>query len=43
LESMLEALEKLILRRRWLIAGTRKFEEKVLSSKEFYEKWSRGL
>ena len=42
--SMLEILEELILRRRWLIAEIRKFEEKYgMSSREFYEKWSKGL
>ena len=36
MESMLEALEKLILRRRWLMAEIEKFEEK------WYE-WQRIL
>ena len=44
LESMLEILEELILRRRWLIAEIKKFEEKYgISSRDFYEKWSKGL
>ena len=44
MKSMLEVLEELILRRRWLIAEIRKFEEKYgMSSRDFYEKWSRGL
>jgi len=44
LESKLRVLEELILRRRWLIAEIKKFEEKYgISSREFYEKWSKGL
>jgi len=43
LESMLEVLEELILRRCWLIAKTREFEESGIDSGEFYEKWSEGL
>ncbi len=44
MESMLGILEELILRRRWLIIEIKKFEEKYgISSKDFYEKWSKGL
>jgi len=40
---MLEALKKFTARRCWLIAVTRKFEDKMLSSEELYKKWSKGL
>ncbi len=44
MKSILEVLEELILRRRWLIAEIKKFEEKYgMSSRDFYEKWSKGL
>jgi len=44
LESTLGILEELILRRRWLLAEIKKFEEKYgISSRDFYEKWSKGL
>ncbi len=44
MESTLGILEELILRRRWLIAEIKKFEEKYgINSKDFYEKWSKGL
>jgi len=44
LESKLRVLEELILRRRWLIAEIKKFEEKYgISSRDFYEKWRKGL
>ena len=44
MESKLRVLEELILRRRWLAAEIKKFEEKYgMSSRDFYEKWSKGL
>ena len=44
MESKLRVLEELILRRRWLIAEIKKFEEKYgISSRDFYEKWGKGL
>ena len=44
MESTLGILEELILRRRWLIAEIKKFEEKYsMSSSDFYEMWSKGL
>jgi len=37
-------LEELRLRRRWLITEIKKFEGKYgMSSRDFYEKWSKGL
>jgi len=44
LAPKLRILEELILRRRWLMAEIKKFEKKYgISSRDFYEKWSKGL
>jgi len=42
--TTISAVEKLVLRRRWLIKEIKKFERKYgINSKDFYEKWSKGL
>ncbi|MCE4601076.1 MAG: hypothetical protein F7C38_05875 [Desulfurococcales archaeon] len=42
--STISTVEELVLRRRWLIEETKKFEKKYgIDSRDFYEKWSKGL
>jgi hypothetical protein len=41
---LLEELEELVLRRRWILRELKRFEEKYgMDSGEFYEKWVKGL
>ncbi len=40
---MLSEVERLILRRRWILRQLRYFEERyMMDSREFYERWCRG-
>jgi len=42
--QVIDIVEKLLARRRWLLGELRRFEEKYgMSSREFYEAWRRGL
>ena len=42
--KLLEELEELVLRRRWILRELKRFEEKYgMDSREFYEKWVKGL
>ncbi len=44
MKSAISAVEELVLRRRWLIKEIRRFERKYgINSRDFYEKWRRGL
>ena len=43
-ESTINIVEKLVLRRRWLIKEIKRFERKYgINSRDFYEKWGKGL
>ncbi len=42
--SLLDVVEELLARRRWVLEEIRRFEEKYrMSSREFYEAWKKGL
>ena len=42
--SAIDAVEKLLAKRRWILKELRRFEEKYgMTSREFYEAWSKGL
>jgi len=42
--QVIDAVEKLLAKRRWLLGELRRFEEKYgMSSREFYEAWRKGL
>ncbi|MCE4626367.1 MAG: hypothetical protein F7B78_01795 [Desulfurococcales archaeon] len=42
--STVSVVEKLILRRRWLLEEIKKFEKKYgIDSRDFYDKWRKGL
>ena len=44
MESAIEVLERLVLKRRWILGELKRFEEKYgMDSREFWEKWVRGL
>ncbi len=44
MEPAIEVLEKLVLKRRWILGELKRFEEKYgMNSREFQEKWARGL
>ena len=44
MERSIEALERLVLRRRWILEELKRLEEKYgMSSREFWEKWAKGL
>ena len=42
--AVLEVVEELVMKRRWLLDEVKKFERKYgIDSQDFYEKWSNGL
>jgi len=42
--QVIDAVERLLAKRRWVLGELRRFEEKYgMSSREFYEAWRRGL
>jgi len=42
--KVVDAVERLLARRRWLLEELRRFEEKYgVTSREFYEAWRKGL
>ncbi len=44
MESVVEVLERLVLKRLWILGELKRFEEKYgMDSREFREKWVRGL
>ncbi|RLI07966.1 hypothetical protein DRO24_02030 [Candidatus Bathyarchaeota archaeon] len=44
LNKLIEEIEDLITKRKWLLNQIRKFEEKYkMTSKEFHKAWTKGL
>jgi len=42
--AIVEVVEKLVMKRRWLLNEIQEFEKKYgIDSQDFYEKWSKGL
>ena len=42
--SAIDTVEKLLVKRKWILKELQKFEEKFgMTSREFYEAWSKGL
>lgn len=44
MRPVIEVVEELMMRRRWLLNEIRRFEERYgIDSRDFYEKWNRRL